>query len=189
MIIWCGLDEEQKEMTRLISDCVSVYGSHSPDEKAQMLEAFQDGKYRVLITKPKIAGFGLNFQNSHEMVFVGLSDSFETYYQCIRRSYRFGQKYPVNVSIVLSEFEDEIYQNVIRKEKEANAMSAKLIENIQQFEKSEIGGQSDDTYQYKTDDVIEQNWRMMLGDSCERMKELDPECIDFSVYSPLIPLN
>jgi superfamily II DNA or RNA helicase len=183
-IVWCGLDAEQEAIQKLIPDCVSVYGRHSPDEKAEMLEAFQDGKYRVLVTKIKIAGFGMNFQNAHNMAFVGLSDSFEAYYQGIRREYRFGQKDPVNVYIVLSELEDEIYQNVLRKEREANEMSKKLIENIQQFERAEIGGQADDAWEYKTDTVKGENFAMMLGDSCERLGEIESDTVGLSVYSP-----
>lgn len=184
VIIWCGLDAEQQAVERLIPGCVSVYGKHSPDEKAEMLEAFQDGRYRVLVTKPKIAGFGMNFQNAHRMIFVGLSDSFETYYQCIRRVYRFGQTKPVDVRIILSHIEDEIYQNVLRKENEASEMSKKLIENVQQYERAEIGGAVDGEYQYTTDTQSGQNWKLMLGDSCERMSEITDGEIDFSVYSP-----
>jgi hypothetical protein len=184
IIIWCGLDDEQGTIEKLIPDCVSVYGRHSPDEKAEMLEAFQDGKYRVLLTKPKIAGFGMNMQNAHRMIFVGLSDSFETYYQCIRREYRFGQTEPVTAQIVLSEIEDEIYQNVLSKEAEANRMSQKLIENVQQYERAEIGGRVDDGWEYKTDTVRGDGWTAMLGDSCERMAEIEPDSVGLSVYSP-----
>lgn len=183
-IIWCGLDDEQQTIEKLIPGCVSVYGRHSPDEKAEMLESFQDGKFRVLVTKPKIAGFGMNFQNAHNMAFVGLSDSFETYYQCIRREYRFGQTQPVSVKIILSEIEDEIYQNVLNKEAEANRMSQKLIENVQQYEREEIGGDGQDSWQYKTDTAEGKTWKVMLGDSCERMTEISDETIGFSVYSP-----
>jgi superfamily II DNA or RNA helicase len=183
-IVWCGLDAEQETIEKLIPDCVSVYGRHSPDEKAEMLEAFQDGKYRVLITKSKIAGQGMNFQNAHNMVHVGLSDSFEAYYQTIRRCYRFGQKEPVNVWVVLSELEDEIYQNVLRKEREANEMSKKLIENIQHFERAEIQGGAGEEWEYRTDTVKGDNFLMMLGDSCERLAEIETGIAGFSVYSP-----
>lgn len=183
-IIWCGLDDEQKEIEKLVPDCVSVYGRHSPDEKIQMIEAFQDGEYRVLITKAKIAGFGMNFQNASNMGFLGLSDSFETYYQCIRRCYRFWQTEPVNAYIVLSEIEDAIYQNVMRKEKEAKEMTDKLIENVMHHERQELRGETQETYEYTTDTASGEDWIMMLGDSAERMKELDDNNIDLSIYSP-----
>lgn len=183
-IIWCGLNDEQELVSKLIPGCVSVYGSHSPEEKIDMIEAFLTGKARVLVTKAKIAGFGMNFQNAHKMAFVGLSDSFESYYQCVRRCYRFGQQYPVDVKIVLSEIEQEIYQNVIGKEKEAIEMSKKLIENVQQYEREEIAGASAGEYNYRTDTESGTDWTMMLGDSCERMMEIDTDGVDFSVYSP-----
>ncbi len=95
-----------------------------------MMEKFQDGEFRVLITKAKIAGFGMNFQNAHNMVFVGLGDSWESYYQCIRREWRFGQEHPVNVHIILSEIEREIYENIMRKEALANNMKMELIKEM-----------------------------------------------------------
>ncbi len=183
-IIWCGLNDEQEMVSKMIPGSVSVYGSHSPEEKSDMIEAFLNGSARVLITKAKIAGFGMNFQNAHKMAFVGLSDSFEAYYQCVRRCYRFGQQYPVDVKIILSEIEQEIYSNVISKEKESIEMSKKLIENVQQYEREEIAGASAGEYSYRTDTESGQDWTMMLGDSCERMIEVDDSGIDFSVYSP-----
>ena len=114
-IAWCGLNDEGRELKKHLDDAVLVEGQHSPEYKAEMIEAFQDGKYKTLITKGKIGGFGLNLQNANNQVFVGLGDSWETYYQCIRRSYRFGQTKPVNVYIVLSEAEQPIYDNVMRK--------------------------------------------------------------------------
>jgi SNF2 family DNA or RNA helicase len=79
---------------------VEVTGSQSPEVKADLLEGFQDGVHRVLISKPSIAGFGMNFQHCARMVFVGLNDSYEQYYQAIRRCYRYGQTQPVEVSVV-----------------------------------------------------------------------------------------
>lgn len=183
-VVWCGLDAEQAAVTKLIPDCVSVYGSHSPDEKAQMIEDFQDGKHRVLITKARIAGFGMNLQNAARQAFVGLGDSYEQYYQCIRRSHRFGQTEPVTAYVVLSSVEDVIFQNVLEKERQATRMSEKLIENVQRFEKAEIGGETHEEWEYKTDTVRGAHFTAMLGDSCERMKEIEDNSIDLSVYSP-----
>lgn len=183
-IVWCGLNDEQDAVTKAIPGCVSIYGHHSPEEKINMIDDFTSGRARVLVTKPKIAGFGMNFQNAHKMAFMGLSDSFEAYYQCVRRCYRFGQRHPVEVKVVLSEIEQEIYQNVLRKEREANEMSAKLIENVQQYEKEELEGGKSGEWSYKTDTESGDGWTMMLGDSCERMAEIDDSAIDFSVYSP-----
>lgn len=127
-IIWCGLNEEADTVTKAIGDQArNVYGTMTPDEKAELLEAFQDGEYRVLVTKPSIAGFGMNFQNAHRMVFLGLSDSYESYYQAIRRCWRYGQQHNVRVDIVVSGLETQIVDNVRRKEAEAGLMTDRLI--------------------------------------------------------------
>ena len=183
-IVWCGLNTEADEITALIPGAVNVQGSDSIDHKIGSIEAFQDGKIRVLVTKAKIAGMGMNFQNCHNMAFVGLSDSWEQYYQCIRRCYRFGQQYPVNAMVVLADIEDEIYANIMRKEEQARTMSATLIEHVQQFERAEIDGAFVNGWTYRTDDVNGQNWRLLLGDSTERLAELADNSIDLSVFSP-----
>lgn len=126
-IVWCGLNDEANKVTALIDGAVNVEGSWSPDDKAEALEAFQDGAIRVLVTKPAIAGFGMNFQGCHQMVFVGLSDSYEAYYQAIRRCYRFGQTEPVDVHVVVSTLEQQIVENVRRKEHDAEITSAELV--------------------------------------------------------------
>lgn len=138
-IAWVGLNDEGRQLHKLIPGSVLVEGDQSPDEKAQAIEDFQEGRTRVLITKPRIAGFGINLQNAAHMVFVGLGDSYEQYYQAIRRCWRFGQSLPVYAHVVLSEPEQEIYANVLRKEKDAIKMAENLIQNVQQFEREEIG--------------------------------------------------
>jgi len=97
---------------------------------ATALEAFQDGDVRVLVTKPSIAGHGMNFQNCSRMAFVGLSDSWESYYQAIRRCYRFGQTEPVRAHIVVSALEQQIVDNVRRKEEEAARMTEALVRHV-----------------------------------------------------------
>lgn len=182
-LVWCGLNDESAALAAAIPGAVEVKGSDDPDDKAAALVAFQDGRTRVLVTKAKIAGFGLNFQNCHNMVFVGLSDSWEAYYQCIRRCYRFGQTQPVQVHIVLSEAEHEIYSNVMGKEQEAREMAEQLIANVQEFEREEIGdaGHSEE---YQTGEAHGNGWRLLLGDSTERLRELADDSIGLSVFSP-----
>ena len=182
-IVWCGLNDESTAIARMIPGAVDVAGSDTIEHKTSTIEAFQDGRVRVMVTKSKVAGFGMNFQGCHNMAFVGLSDSWESYYQCIRRCYRFGQQNPVNAYIVLSEAEEEIYRNVMDKEKEATTMSAKLIEHVQQFERQEIeAGRAD--FDYRTDTAYGENWQLMLGDSVERLAELANDSVDLSVFSP-----
>lgn len=130
-IVWCGLNDEAQLAERLIDGAVNVEGSWSPDAKAQALEAFQDGEIRVLVTKPSIAGFGMNFQNCARMAFVGLSDSYESYYQAIRRCWRYGQTRPVQAHIIVSGLESQVVENVRRKEREAQAATSQLIRHMQ----------------------------------------------------------
>jgi hypothetical protein len=133
-IAWCGLNDEANKVTRNVKGAVNVEGQMTPEEKADAFEAFQDGEIRVLVTKPSIAGFGLNFQNCHQMAFVGLSDSWESYYQAVRRCWRFGQTEPVDVYVVVSELEQQITENIMRKEREVGTWTDRLIHLMQERE-------------------------------------------------------
>lgn len=133
-LIWCGLNDEADALARAIPGAVNVHGGLSPEDKARELMAFAHGQTRVLITKPSIAGMGLNFQGCARMAFVGLSDSYEAYYQCIRRCYRFGQQRVVKAHIVLSEIEGQIAANVRRKETEANRVVNALVAHRMRME-------------------------------------------------------
>jgi hypothetical protein len=127
-LLWCGLNDEATELAELIPGAVNVHGSMSPEEKAELLLAFADGSIRHLITKPSIAAFGLNWQHCARMAFVGLSDSYETYYQAIRRCWRYGQTRAVRAHIVLSELEAQIAANIARKERQAAQFTGELVE-------------------------------------------------------------
>jgi hypothetical protein len=137
-VVWCALNDESEALAEAIPDAVEVSGSDTYAEKRGAVQAFLDGRTRVLISKPRILGFGLNLQRCHRMVFVGLGDSYETYYQCIRRCWRFGQTHPVEVSIVVSEAETGVVQNVRRKETTADALSRELLAEMRDFEREEI---------------------------------------------------
>lgn len=182
-IVWCGLNKESQEATRAIDGAVEVSGADSLDSKIDKFEGFISGKYRVLVTKPKIGGFGLNLQHAHKMAFVGLSDSWESYYQCVAREHRYMQKEPVDVHIVLADVEEPIFQNVKRKEEQAEQMSKQLIKHVAQYEREELDQEESESY-YQADQVITDDYTVMLGDSVERLKELDNESVDLSIFSP-----
>lgn len=184
-LVWCGLNPEGDALVKKIKDASQIKGSDDIEHKIVETEKFQDGKTKALITKAKISGFGMNFQNAHNMVFVGLGDSWESYYQCIRRQYRFGQKKPVNVYIVLSDVEREIYDNVMNKERMAAQMSEELIKHVKDYEKMELENKSSDVHHdYKEDIVTGSEFTLMLGDSSQRLKEVESDSVDMSVYSP-----
>lgn len=126
-LLWCGTNDEADLLARLIPGAVNIHGSMSPEDKATGLLGFADGSVRHLITKPKIASFGMNWQRCARMAFVGLSDSFEQYYQGIRRCWRYGQTRPVQAHVVLTEVESPIAANIARKEQEANAINEALV--------------------------------------------------------------
>jgi hypothetical protein len=129
-LLWCGLNDEADQLARAIPGAVNVHGSMKPEQKAELLLAFAAGDIQYLITKPGIAAFGLNWQHCARMAFVGMNDSYEAYYQAIRRCYRYGQNRPVHVHIVLSELEGQIAANVTRKEREAAAFTSELVEQM-----------------------------------------------------------
>jgi len=182
-IIWCGLNAESSQISKMI-ESTEVKGSDSIDFKVKAIEDFQDEKYQTIVTKPKIAGHGMNFQNCHNMLFLGLNDSFESYYQCIRRSWRFGQKEPVNVWIVLSDVERAIYENVLRKEQIAMSLHDELMKNVKNYELQELEGINIMDIQHEIMTHHGKDFTAMLGDSCERLKEIDHNSVDLSVYSP-----
>lgn len=130
-LLWCGLNDEAKTLAQLIPDAVNVHGAMSPEEKAELLLAFADGEIQTLITKPSIASRGLNFQRCAHMAFVGLNDSYEDYFQAIRRCHRYGQTRRVRAHIVLSELESQIAANVARKEREADTFMTELVAAMQ----------------------------------------------------------
>jgi len=124
-VIWCDTDYEADALTARIQG-LEVRGSMSPDEKEERIEAFSSGAARVLITKPSVCGFGLNWQHCARMGFVGLSFSYESYYQAIRRCWRFGQKREVHVHVACADTEESIWQTVSRKAADHDAMKAQM---------------------------------------------------------------
>jgi len=183
-VVWVGLSEESTAVTGAIPGAVEVKGIDSPEYKATTFEEFQDGAHRVLVTKSKIGGFGMNFQNAHNMAFMGLNDSWESYYQCIRREWRYRQEHPVNVHVVMSDLEAGIYENVKRKDAQAVRLREELVKNIAIYEKGELEMSDYFSGEYGEDTVTGENWTAMLGDSAKRLGELGENSIDLSVYSP-----
>lgn len=147
-VVWCDLNSESELLTELIGGAVQVRGSDTPDEKAAALRAFAEGKVRYLVTKPSIAGFGMNWQNCHNMVFVGLSDSYEAMYQAMRRCYRFGQKMPVNVHIITSAAEGAVKSNIERKEAQAQTMKKNMVMHTKEILEHDIRGTARITIAY-----------------------------------------
>jgi len=147
-IVWCDLNIENDLLKKLINDSVAVKGADTDTHKIKSINDFKENKIKVLISKPKMFGHGLNLQNCHNMIFTGLSDSFEQVFQAERRCYRFGQKNDVNVHIVTSEAEGNVKKNQARKEKQFLTMIDELVVFTKKFTLKEIKAVSSETLEY-----------------------------------------
>jgi len=183
-LIWCDRNAESTELTALIPDAVEVTGSDSNRHKEESMLGFQARNVRVIVTKPKIAGYGMNWQNCHNVVFVGLSDSYEQYYQAVRRVWRFGQNQSVNCKIITSELEGAVVRNIHRKEKDAMRMAKEMVKHMHAINESNIKGITRTISDYKTDAAEGDGWTMHLGDTVEAHREMKPDSIDFMIFSP-----
>ena len=178
-LIWCNYNDESKKLANIIDDGVEITGSNTNEYKSEKMMEFANGGVRVLITKPKIAGFGMNWQSCNNVVFCGLNYSYESYYQAVRRCWRFGQKKEVNVYIVLSEKEMNILTAIKEKEKRHNEMANK-ISNL----KIDYFKNNNKTMEYKKDINEGKSYKAILGDSIEKIQDIKTESIDYQIFSP-----
>lgn len=137
-IVWCDLNAESEKLHELINDSVEVKGSDNPKHKSDAILGFTDGEIKSLVTKASIAGYGINWQNCHNMIFTGLSDSFESFYQAVRRCWRFGQDKEVNVYIIISAKEGCVKENIERKQADFDAMRDAMIDLTKEITKKEL---------------------------------------------------
>lgn len=163
-IVWCDLNDESSLLHSLIPDSVEVKGSDKPEYKTNAMLGFSDGSIRVLVTKPSIAGFGMNWQNCHKMAFTGLSDSYEQYYQALRRCWRFGQQNEVDVYIVISSKEGCIKKNIERKQNDFIRMQRAMIELTKEITKEELRQTCRITTPYMPEKkMILPDWKEFIG--------------------------
>lgn len=137
-LVWCDLNDESKKLHELINNSVEVKGSDKQKHKSTAMLDFSDNKIKCLVTKPSIAGFGMNWQNCRNMIFVGLSDSYEAYYQAIRRCWRFGQDKEVNIYIIISSKEGTVKENIERKQQDAEKMQKAMIKLTKDITSKEL---------------------------------------------------
>jgi len=181
-LVWCDLNAEGDALSTFIRGAVQVSGSDKDEVKAERMMAFSRGEIRVLVTKPQIAGFGMNWQNCNNMAFAGLTHSYERFYQAVRRSWRFGQDKPVNVHIALSEQELPVLASIRRKEKDAEIMASSMVEHMCSME--DWGGLSRTKEIYMEDREIGENWAMYNADCVEGISKMDDDSVHYTVFSP-----
>lgn len=148
VLIWCELNDEADEIERRIPGAVQVRGSDDRETKRERLLGFSEGRYRVLVSKPSICGFGLNWQHCATVIFAGASHSYEQTYQAIRRCWRFGQAKPVTVHVIRAETESAIVANFRRKEADAERMSREMVERMRETMAAAVGVSARQTNAY-----------------------------------------
>ena len=179
-IIWIGHDEEGKYLRSLLPEAIEVKGSDSKQFKKEMLLGFGDGKFRILITKLKIAQFGLNYQNCHNQIYASLDFSFEATYQGIRRSYRFGQTEQVNIYLITTDTMQNVKTAFDKKQaafrEMQEAMTTAMNRNIKNqlsLKKMEVSNQ------YQSD-----HCDIRLGDCVQLIRDVPDDSVGFSIFSP-----
>lgn len=137
-IVWCESNEESETLAKLIPDCVEVKGSQTIEQKESRLDEFTSGEARVLVSKSKICGFGMNWQHCRNMAFASISYSYEAFYQAVRRSWRFGQTQPVNVHVCISDAELPVWRTIERKALDHDTMKKQMRDSIGSYKSSEV---------------------------------------------------
>jgi len=183
-IIWCNLNDESAALTKAIPGAMEVRGSDTLESKEAALLGFTRGDFRVLVTKPSIAGHGMNWQHCRNVAFVGLSDSWEAYYQAVRRCWRFGQKREVNVYVYTAETEGAVVANIKRKEEDAAKMINEMTEEMRDLTTEEVRGATKEQEAYVTGVEEGEGWKIHLGDSCDIVAAMPEASVDYSIFSP-----
>jgi DNA modification methylase len=178
-LVWCNTNYEADALKKEIPDAVEIRGADSEEKKERAVNAFLDGSCRVLISKPSIFGYGLNFQNCFNVAFVGLSYSFEDFYQALRRSHRFGQKRTVNCHVITASTEFGILQTINRKIEQHADMQQRMRAAAGMLGKKEMHKMKTDVTTMET-----AKWTAHNGDCVRVAEAMADESIHFSVFSP-----
>lgn len=176
-IVWGLQNKETELLSKVIKDSINVQGSDSPQFKAEKLLGFANNEFKCLVTKTKIASFGMNYQNCHNMIFSSYNFQFEAFYQAVRRSYRFGQKKQVNVHIIIPKSQVNVRSTILEKEQKHKEMIHNLAVKSSSYQEKERETQHHDDV--KTDDY----W-LMNGDCVKRTKDIPDNTVDLTVFSP-----
>lgn len=183
-LVWCHLNDESDMLGRMIPDAVTISGSDALEIKEARLLDFAQGRIRVLVTKPSIAGFGLNFQHCARVGFVGLSDSYESYYQGVRRCWRYGQTRAVEVHTITADIEGAVLENLQRKARQADDLQQEMIGPMAELTRDNIKSDARITIDYDRDVCKWSNWELHLGDCVDVTADLKDNSVGLSIFSP-----
>lgn len=183
-VIWCYLNDESDALKKLINESKDIKGSYTIEKKENTIDEFSDGILPNLISKPSITGFGLNWQHINNMVFVGLNDSWESFYQAVRRCYRFGQDKEVNVHIITTDLESSVLDNIKRKEYQANILMSEMAKYMAGFTKRELTGIAMSKTNYIRDMQKTDQYEIHNADCVDLASEIKDNSIDYTIYSP-----
>lgn len=184
-LLWCGLNDESKQLASTVNGVIEVCGADPRDTKESRMLGFTAGVHRALVSKTSVAGFGMNWQHCADMAFVGLSDSYESFYQAVRRCYRYGQKRPVNVYVITAETEGAVVANIKRKEADAARMAEEMVAHMRDMNIEALHGATErQKTAYERDAVTGDGFTAHLADCVDLTAELADCSIDYTVYSP-----
>jgi len=184
-VFWCNRNEEQDKLEDIFKDlCLSVYGTLSSDEKEKRIKGWEAHISPILLSKVSVCGYGMNWQHCNNTAFVGLSDSWEMYYQAIRRFYRFGQKESVNVHVISAESEGAVVENIRRKDIQNQIMSAEMVKHMATYTKNEVFGIAEQKDDYARRVLEKDRYTLHNADCIELAKEIESDSVGFTIYSP-----
>lgn len=155
VLVWCNLNDESDQLASAIDDSVEVKGSDSAEHKTKAARGFVRGEFKSLVSKPSMFGYGLNLQNCNHMVFVGLSDSWEQFYQAVRRCWRYGQKKPVHVHIVSADVEGGVLANIKRKESQHQELKKEMLGIMKDKTLAQLGRATQEKTEYNAKQNME----------------------------------
>jgi len=181
--VWCNLNAEADALVEAIPGAVQVSGADTPEEKEERIRGFVEGRIRVLVSKPSICGFGMNFQHCAQTAFCGVSDSFEEFFQTVRRFWRFGQKRQVDVHVVTSTAEGAVVENLKRKEAAAEEMADEMARHMTVHLRGQIDGARRQQDTYRRSVKSGDRWTCHLGDCVEVLREVPSDSVGYTVTS------
>lgn len=183
-IVWHGRNDEGENLKKALGNhAVLIEVKTKDDDRVDLMESWRDGKAQTLITKAGMFGWGLNFQHCHNVMYLGLDDSFEKWYQSIRRCWRFGQNSPVRVVVVTTDAESAIVDNVKRKERNAADMAAGIVAAMKDSQIESLHGKVSRRDVYKMKTIEADNYKLMMGDCMDRIKEIPSHSVGLTVSS------